>query len=182
MSTVLKTRTDRFMQKAYKDLAFSEYEVLVKRNHETLFSMSQVVSLLNHNCKVFTVRQWWWAVILAWELAANSSWDKVELKVTPNDGQIQSRLGFKSRFDQCGDLIWSLKIRFDTNMIQFSNWFENFALNPSVLWHCCLGSRKGIWPVKNWVVGYWRGYVSGLRCTFAYGPDDATATHYFLLQ
>ena len=23
---------------------------------------------------------------------------------------------------------------------------------PSVLWRCWLGSRKGIWPVKNWVV------------------------------
>ena len=23
---------------------------------------------------------------------------------------------------------------------------------PSVLWHCCLGGRKGIRPVKNWVV------------------------------
>jgi len=24
---------------------------------------------------------------------------------------------------------------------------------PSVLWHCWLGGRKGIWPVKNWKVG-----------------------------
>ena len=29
---------------------------------------------------------------------------------------------------------------------------------PSVLWHCWLGDRKGIRPVKNRVVGYWRGY------------------------
>ena len=28
---------------------------------------------------------------------------------------------------------------------------------PSVLWCCWLGSRKGIRPVKNWVVGCWRG-------------------------
>ena len=35
---------------------------------------------------------------------------------------------------------------------------------PSVLWRCWLGSRKGIRPVKNWVVGYWRGYLSGARC------------------
>jgi len=26
-----------------------------------------------------------------------------------------------------------------------------------VLWHCWLGGRKGIRPVKNWVVGCWRG-------------------------
>ena len=30
---------------------------------------------------------------------------------------------------------------------------------PSVLWHCWLGGRKGIRPVKNWVVGCWHGYL-----------------------
>jgi len=28
---------------------------------------------------------------------------------------------------------------------------------PSVLWRCWLGGRKGNRPVKNWVVGCWRG-------------------------
>ena len=28
---------------------------------------------------------------------------------------------------------------------------------PSVLWRCWLGGRKGIRPVKNWVVGCWHG-------------------------
>ena len=40
---------------------------------------------------------------------------------------------------------------------------------PSVLWRCWLGSRKGIRPVKNWVVGCWHGYLSGARCRLAYG-------------
>ena len=53
---------------------------------------------------------------------------------------------------------------------------------PSVLWHCWLGGRKGIRPVKNWVVGCWRGYLSGAMCRFAYGPADAIATHCLLLQ
>ena len=53
---------------------------------------------------------------------------------------------------------------------------------PSVHWRCWLGGRKGIRPVKNWVVGCWCGYLSGARCTLAYGPFDATATHYLLLQ
>jgi len=53
---------------------------------------------------------------------------------------------------------------------------------PSVLWRCWLGGRKCIWPVKNWVVGCWRGYLSGARCKLAYGPDDATSTHCLLLQ
>ena len=29
---------------------------------------------------------------------------------------------------------------------------------PSVLWRCWLGGRKGIRPVKNWVVGCWHGF------------------------
>ena len=39
---------------------------------------------------------------------------------------------------------------------------------PSVLWRCWLGGRKGIQPVKNWVVRCWRGYLSGARCRLAY--------------
>jgi len=58
----------------------------------------------------------------------------------------------------------------------------SLSLLPSVLWRCWLGSRKGIRPVKNWVVGFWRGYLSGARCRLAYGPADATATHCLLLQ
>ena len=53
---------------------------------------------------------------------------------------------------------------------------------PLVLWRCWLGFRKGIRPVKNWVVGRWHGYLSGARCRLAYGPADATATHCLLLQ
>ena len=53
---------------------------------------------------------------------------------------------------------------------------------PSVLWYCWLGGRKGIRPVKNWVVGCWRGHLSGARCRLAYGPADATAAHCLLLQ
>ena len=32
-----------------------------------------------------------------------------------------------------------------------------------------LGGRKGIRPVKNWVVGCWRGYLSEARCRLAHG-------------
>ena len=53
---------------------------------------------------------------------------------------------------------------------------------PSVLWRCWLSGRKGIRPVKNWVVGCWRGCLSGARCRLAYGPADAIATHCLLLH
>jgi len=40
-----------------------------------------------------------------------------------------------------------------------------------------IGWQEGHPACKNWVVGYWRGYLSGPRCKwFAYGPADATAT------
>jgi len=32
------------------------------------------------------------------------------------------------------------------------------------------------------VVGCWHGYLSGVRCRFAYGAAYATATNYLLLQ
>jgi len=32
------------------------------------------------------------------------------------------------------------------------------------------------------VLGSWHGYLTGARCRLAYGPADATATHYLLLQ
>ena len=31
--------------------------------------------------------------------------------------------------------------------------------------------------VKSWVVGCWHRYLSAVKCRFAYGPADATATH-----
>ena len=62
--------------------------------------------------------------------------------------------------------------RHDENFIQGA-----VASVPSVLWCCWLGGRIGIWPIKNWVGRYWRGYLSGAKCKwFAYGPADITAT------
>ena len=55
-------------------------------------------------------------------------------------------------------------------------------LSLSVLWCCWLGDRKGIRPVKNRVVGCWRGYLSGARCRLAYGPADATVTRFSKIQ
>jgi len=45
-----------------------------------------------------------------------------------------------------------------------------------------VGRQKGHPACKNWVFGCWRGILFGARCRLAYGPADATATHYFLLQ
>jgi len=57
------------------------------------------------------------------------------------------------------------------------------VLWPSVLWRCWLGGRKGIWPVKTewWDVGVFICMGRGTYLHMA-GPDDATATHYLLLQ
>ena len=45
-----------------------------------------------------------------------------------------------------------------------------------------VGRQEGHPVCKNWVVGYWHGYLSGARCRLAYGPADATATHCLLFQ
>ena len=47
-------------------------------------------------------------------------------------------------------------------MLQLLSLFVTILLLllPSVLWRCWLGGRKGIRPVKNWMVGCWRGYLS----------------------
>ena len=40
-----------------------------------------------------------------------------------------------------------------------------------------VGRQEGHPACKNWVVGYWHGYLSGAMCKqFAYGPADHTAT------
>ena len=64
-------------------------------------------------------------------------------------------------------------------MALYANFYHTVYMQivPSVLWRCWLGGRKGIRPVKNWVVGCWRGYLSGASCRLANVPADATATH-----
>ena len=48
---------------------------------------------------------------------------------------------------------------------------------PSVLWHCWLGIGKSIQSIKNWVMRWLHGYLSGSRYKwFADGPADAIAT------
>ena len=95
-----------------------------------------------------------------------------------------------------GKGMWTVKIcALISGLIQKPSWLfvvfccvhfvfivPSVFLMPSVPWRCWLGSRKGIRPVKNWVVGCWHGYLSGARCRLAYGPDDASATHCLLLQ
>ena len=70
-----------------------------------------------------------------------------------------------------------------TSVLLTNYWYVNssnigvFLTSTFSLWHCWLGVRKSIRPIKNWVMGYWRGYLSGVWCKwFAYGPADATAT------
>ena len=66
-----------------------------------------------------------------------------------------------------------LVINFKWRRRLFLDIFTNVVCDrilPSVLWRCWLGGKKGIRPVKNWVVGCWHGYLSGTWCRLAYGP------------
>ena len=40
--------------------------------------------------------------------------------------------------------------------------FNFMTLCLQCFWCCWLGDRKGLRPVKKWVVGCWHGYLSGL--------------------
>jgi len=43
------------------------------------------------------------------------------------------------------------------NSYELLLYFDSKKSLSSVLWRCWLGGRKGIRPIKNWVVGCWRG-------------------------
>jgi len=45
-----------------------------------------------------------------------------------------------------------------------------------------VGRQEGHPDCKKLSGGCWCGYLSGARCTLAYGPADATTTHCLLLQ
>jgi len=60
--------------------------------------------------------------------------------------------------------------------VQFTAELQS-ASDPSVL---LVGRQEGHSDCKNWVVLYWRGYLSRVGCKwFACGPADATATPAF---
>ena len=62
-------------------------------------------------------------------------------------------------------------------LIPLPRLFGDGAVVLWVLWRCWLSGRKGIQPVKNWVVMKWHGSLSRARCRwFVYGPADAPAT------
>ena len=67
----------------------------------------------------------------------------------------------------CPMLLWEQTAHTGSNKALAMTHTHTHTPMPSVLWRCWLGGRKGIWPVKNWVVGCWHGYVSGSRCRFA---------------
>jgi len=70
--------------------------------------------------------------------------------------------------------IWTNRIT--ARFLQFYYKTVITQLLPSVLWHCRLGVRKSIWPVKVSLMKCWCGCLSGVRCRFfAYSPADAIA-------
>ena len=43
-------------------------------------------------------------------------------------------------------------------------WLWTTSLAFFVRWHCLLGNRKIIWPIKNWVMRCWFHCLSGVKC------------------
>ena len=53
------------------------------------------------------------------------------------------------------DYVWRPQVSFGWASLQ------NVILYPSVLWHSWLGDRKGIRPVKSWVLVCWQWHLTG---------------------
>ena len=76
--------------------------------------------------------------------------------------------------DRCNTVILAISVHFAiSNMLYI-------AFNALML---LVGRQEGH-PAckKNWVLGWWHRYLSGVRCRLAYGPADASATHCLLFQ
>jgi len=80
--------------------------------------------------------------------------------------------------------LWKCTVETATLQSMSRIWWWQWQINllllqksmPSVLWHCWFGIVKSIWPVKNWVMRCWHGYLSAVRYKwFAHGSADATA-------
>ena len=77
-------------------------------------------------------------------------------------------------------LVWSLTLHTFSSIPMTAETMPAVLLQASYAFSSLtllVGGRKGIRPVKNWVVGCWHGYLSGAICRVVYGPADATATH-----
>jgi len=68
-----------------------------------------------------------------------------EITLNANNCQCYNKLVF---------WLTSLYFHGSCQVLHKSPW-EPVPVFPSVLWHWCLGDRKGIWPVKNWVLVCW---------------------------
>ena len=60
--------------------------------------------------------------------------------------------------DFCAFIAFGFQIRVETQLFIEIWLFSAVVFLPSVLWHCWLGIRKSIWPIKNWVMRCWCGY------------------------
>jgi len=63
---------------------------------------------------------------------------------------------FKTHFSSF-HFIWALDYITFFYRLHCTVFIWSYCLLPSVLWYCWLGGRKGIQPVKNWVVRCWCG-------------------------
>ena len=63
---------------------------------------------------------------------------------------------FKTHFSSF-HFIWALDYIIFFYRLHCTVFIWSYCLLPSVLWYCWLGGRKGIQPVKNWVVRCWHG-------------------------
>jgi len=98
-----------------------------------------------------------WPAALVWWRSANlqtsmSSFQKnYSLNTTNNDNN--KLCSTDSERPHIAAATYWIKLRISTTRLLFPIHRMSSVILPSVLWCCWLGGRKGIRPVKNWVVG-----------------------------
>jgi len=74
-------------------------------------------------------------------------------------------------------LIWFHFVQLLRRILEL--WLSNV---PSMLWHCWLGSGKGIRPIKKLNDGLMAWLSVWARCRLAYGPADTTVSCFSKIQ
>ena len=89
----------------------------------------------------------------------------------PSSDTKPCKVGWKNSVNLCQQFV--CHPLFSLPFLYLLNWALSAFSDLTLL----VGRQEGHPACKNWVVRYWRGYMSGAKCKwFVYGLPDATAT------
>jgi len=145
-------------------------------------------------------RVWWalrehdWWSYMSDDVYAVGRWNAMNLLMYCHTSLAYTQPGLVARNQELCSRKWASMARQVSSNVRVSLFFAHKSIyvivnlrvcfmHVYVLFHVFSAVMLLIWwqeghpACKNWVVRYWHGYLSGVRCKwFAYGSADATAT------